>query len=55
MNIDFENRLKPLIEEARARGVTDVDMEVAMILPARSINRQWLFILFLHLFTPVSQ
>ena len=39
MNIDFENRLKPLIEEARARGVTDVDMEVAMILPVHSINR----------------
>ena len=39
MNIDFVNRLKPLIEEARARGVTDVDMEVAMALPAHSINR----------------
>lgn len=39
MNIDFENRLKPLIEEARARGVTDVDMEVAMTLPVHSINR----------------
>ena len=39
MNIDFVNRLKPLIEEARARGVTDVDMEVAMTLPVHSINR----------------
>ena len=39
MNIDFVNRLKPLIEEARARGVTDVDMEVAMMLPVHSINR----------------
>lgn len=39
MNIDFVNRLKPLIEEARSRGVTDVDMEAAMTLPAHSINR----------------
>ena len=39
MNIDFESRLKPLIKEARARGVTDVDMEVAMALPVHSINR----------------
>lgn len=39
MNIDFESRLKPLIEEARARGVADVEMEVAMMLPVHSINR----------------